>query len=98
MPIGVWGTYGPGPGQFNYPRWVALDGHGNIYVSDSYNHRIQMLSPTGALLAELGSRGGMPGEFRRPEGLLVDDTGSIVVVDADNNRLQRYVPSPAPTD
>jgi tripartite motif-containing protein 71 len=75
---------------------VTVDRHGDLYVADSFNHRIQKLSPTGIPLAEWGGRGGAPGQFRRPEGLAVDEGGSIVVVDADNDRLQRYVPSVAP--
>jgi len=73
---------------------VVVDTHGDIYVSDSFNHRIQKLSADGVPIAEWGSRGGGPGQFRRPEGLVVDDVGGMVVVDADNDRLQRYVPSP----
>jgi tripartite motif-containing protein 71 len=66
-----------------------------VYVADSYNHRIQKLSPTGLPLAEWGGRGGEAGQFRRPEGLVVDDVGGMVVVDADNDRLQRYIPTAA---
>jgi DNA-binding beta-propeller fold protein YncE len=91
-----WGTYGFGVGQFNYPRWVVVDIRGDVFVSDSYNHRIQQLSPMGTPRAIWGSRGGQPGQFRRPEGLVVDEAGGMVVVDADNDRLQRYVPSPTP--
>ena len=94
MPIAQWGTYGPTQGQFNNPRTVVVDSHGDVYVADSFNHRIQKLSATGVPLAEWGGRGGEPGQFRRPEGLVVDDTGSMVVVDADNDRLQRYLPGP----
>jgi DNA-binding beta-propeller fold protein YncE len=64
-----------------------------MYVADSFNHRIQKLSPAGIPLDEWGGKGGQPGQFRRPEGLVIDDLGGIVVVDADNDRLQRYVPA-----
>ena len=74
---------------------MVVTGHGDIYVADSFNHRIQELSATGVPLAEWGTRGGAPGQFRRPEGLVVDDAGGMVVVDADNDRLQRYIPAPA---
>jgi DNA-binding beta-propeller fold protein YncE len=67
--------------------------HGDVYVADSFNNRVQKLSSAGLPLAEWGGRGGQPGQFRRPEGLIVDDAGGMVVVDADNDRLQRYVPA-----
>ena len=36
-----WGSPGSGNGQFNQPYGVATDAVGDIYVSDTYNHRIQ---------------------------------------------------------
>ena len=74
---------------------MVVDARGDVFVSDSYNHRVQQLSPEGVLRAVFGGRGGQPGQFRRTEGLVVDERGGMVVVDADNDRLQRYVPDPA---
>ena len=36
-----WGTGGVGDGQFKYPCGVAVDGSGNIYVTDTDNNRMQ---------------------------------------------------------
>jgi DNA-binding beta-propeller fold protein YncE len=38
------GVAGGGYGQFSYPRGIAVDNDGNIYVADSRNHRIQKIS------------------------------------------------------
>lgn len=38
---GIGDEQGSEPGQFNVPHGVAQDGLGNLYVVDSYNHRIQ---------------------------------------------------------
>ena len=35
-----WGSEGSGNGQFDRPRYVAVDGAWNVYVSDSGNHRV----------------------------------------------------------
>lgn len=35
------GEQGTKPGQFYGPHGIALDRHGNLYVVDAYNHRIQ---------------------------------------------------------
>jgi tripartite motif-containing protein 71 len=49
------GQPGGGYGQFNYPRGVAVDNDGNIYVADSRNHRIQKISGTnGKFLDQFG--------------------------------------------
>jgi len=47
-----WGFCEPGPlpGQFNHPSGVALDQAGNIYVSDTLNHRVQVFSSSGTFI------------------------------------------------
>jgi DNA-binding beta-propeller fold protein YncE len=39
-----WGAEGTGNGQFNSPFGIAVDADGNVYVADTYNHRIQKFS------------------------------------------------------
>ena len=39
----------PGPNAF--PVSVAVDAHGAVYVTDSFNSRIVKLAPTGEVLA-----------------------------------------------
>ena len=36
------GSVGNGPGQFDYPRGLAVDGSGVVYVCDGWNHRVQL--------------------------------------------------------
>jgi uncharacterized protein (TIGR03663 family) len=38
---GAWGKSGSGSGDFNRPIGIAVDTQGNVYVSDTMNHRIQ---------------------------------------------------------
>ena len=42
--ISEWGIYGTGNGSLNSPRGIALDQQGNVYVADTANNRIQVLS------------------------------------------------------
>ena len=35
-----WGTFGTGPGQFLSPFGVAVNATGDVYVSDTGNHRV----------------------------------------------------------
>jgi DNA-binding beta-propeller fold protein YncE len=37
-----------------YPCGVAVDHDGNIYVADTYNHRIQKLNEHGGFVASWG--------------------------------------------
>ena len=40
-----WGSKGSEDDQFKWPSGVAFDGDGNVYVADSWNHRIQVFKP-----------------------------------------------------
>jgi DNA-binding beta-propeller fold protein YncE len=40
-----WGSFGTGPGQFNHPACVAIDGAGNVFVMDKDNSRVQKFAP-----------------------------------------------------
>jgi DNA-binding beta-propeller fold protein YncE len=37
-----WGTKGTGDGEFDTPHDIAMDSSDNLYVSDTYNHRISL--------------------------------------------------------
>ncbi len=87
------GSSGTGPGEFDHPEAVAVDGAGDMYVADTYNNRIVKLSPTGTVLTEWGSRGTGDGHFHLPTGVAVDDAGNVYVVDNQNNRVEVFDPS-----
>jgi hypothetical protein len=44
--ITTFGRYGPELGQFAAPQSVAITRSGTIYVGDTYNNRVQILTPT----------------------------------------------------
>jgi DNA-binding beta-propeller fold protein YncE len=43
--ITKFGSYGSGDGQFVDPEHLAIDSHGNVYVSDRHNNNIQVFAP-----------------------------------------------------
>ena len=91
----VFGTQGGGNGQFEYPRNIAIDARGNIFVADSDNARIQKFDASGKFLLEWGSRSpeGAPapqGTFNQPWGIAVDKTGNVYVADTWNHRIQKF--------
>lgn len=60
------GGHGTTDGLFNHPSGIALDGAGNVYVSDFYNQRIQKFTANGVFLKKWGLASGM-----QPMGLAV---------------------------
>jgi DNA-binding beta-propeller fold protein YncE len=86
---------GPGPlqvgdGQFFEPQAVVVDGAGNVYVSDTGNHRIQKFDPSGKFLLKWGRNGSAVGQFDVPRGLAFTKAGILLVVDQNNNRVQEF--------
>ena len=75
---------------FNYPQGIASDGSGNIYVSDTYNNIIQVISYNGVLLNIWGSPGTGYDQFSYPRGIDVDGIGNVYVVDSFNHRVQVF--------
>ena len=65
----------PAPnGGFNQPEGLAIDQtSGQVYVTDTFNHRIQRFSSTGAYQAKWGYRGRGTGDaMDYPRGIAVD--------------------------
>ncbi|MEX2472657.1 MAG: hypothetical protein WEA34_10780, partial [Gemmatimonadota bacterium] len=47
-----WGGTGSGPGEFDGPIGIAVDGAGFVYVSDAGNNRIQKFTADGRFVTE----------------------------------------------
>jgi len=86
-----------GLGIFFGPRAIALVGEDLLYVTDTGNHRIQILDREGNFLGQLGTTavfGSLPGEFYEPVGLAQAPDGSFYVADTWNGRVQHLSPPP----
>ena len=80
------------PGDFSRPTNVAVDKEGSIYVSDTFNNRVEIFDADGAFVREFGKAGDGPGYFARPKGIAVDADGHIWVADAVQDRVQVFTP------
>ncbi len=94
-PLRTVGSAGSGPGQFDAPGGVAVDGEGQLYIADFYNHRIQLLDAEGGFLQQWGTTGDKgiwTGEFYYPTDVATLPDGSLVAADAYNDRIQIFGP------
>lgn len=80
-------------GQLRNPWGVAIDVHGDVYVSDTGNHRIEKFDKEGNFITQWGGFGNGTGQFNFPYGLGVDARGSVFVVDSANTRVQQFMPA-----
>jgi sugar lactone lactonase YvrE len=99
---GVQGFSGDGgaatSAALNGPQGVAIGPDGTLYIADTGNHRIRMVSTGGTIstFAGTGAAGysgddGPPAAavFDRPTALAIDNTGALLVCDTDNHRIRR---------
>jgi sugar lactone lactonase YvrE len=94
---------GPGPtAAFAFPSALAVGPDDNVYVSDTFNHRIaKVVRPsipggvwTVTNLAGTGEAGlvegaGTVARFRFPYGLTLDADGNVFVADSVNHRIRK---------
>ena len=88
--------------QLNGPQGLAVDSLGNIYVADSLNHSVRMVSPSGVINTLVGT--GTPGytgdgglangaQLDLPGGLAFDQYGNLYIADTANNVIRIVTPA-----
>jgi len=93
--LNSWGEFGTtesgggAGGTFNEPWGIAIGPDGNIFIADTWNHRIQKFTPDGAFLTSWGRFGQRetPDAFWGPRDVAVDDHGHVYVSDTGNKRI-----------
>jgi ABC-type Fe3+ transport system permease subunit/DNA-binding beta-propeller fold protein YncE len=88
--LACYGKPGTAPGEFNRAEGTCLDANDNLYVADSCNHRIQVLTSDGKFLREFGTPGSAPGELSYPYDVKMDPQGNLFVCEFGNSRIQVF--------
>jgi DNA-binding beta-propeller fold protein YncE len=88
----VLGGRGDGPGRFNTPTHVAVDGRGQLAVCDALNFRVQLFDADLNLTGTFGQNGDGLGDLARPKGLVIDGEGVVFVVEGYFDVIQAFQP------
>ncbi len=84
------------------PVGVALDGLGNLFISDKDSNRIRKVNSSGIITTIAGNGvygyGGDGGpateaQLSSPRGIAVDAAGNLYIADLENNRIRKVDPS-----
>ncbi len=84
--------------QLAYPRGVAVDGSGHVYIADSGNSRVRRIDSSGMITTVAGTgEGGYSGDggpagtaqLNSPSGVAVDGSGNVYIADTQNHRIRR---------
>ncbi|XP_019636650.1 PREDICTED: tripartite motif-containing protein 3-like [Branchiostoma belcheri] len=73
-----------------FPRYITVDGEGNILVSDWDNACVYVYNEDGQFLFQFGGWGIGEGQLNRPRGICTDRAGNIIVVDGGNRRVEMF--------
>ena len=79
-------------GTFNEPWGIAVAPNGDVFVSDTWNHRIQRFTSEGKPIKMWGVFGGSdtPDGLYGPRGIAVSTDGRVFVADTGNKRIMVY--------
>ena len=85
--------------NINFPRGVAVDGTGNIYITDQGNNRIRKVTASTGIITTVAGNGilGYGGDdsaatsakLFNPVGVAVDGAGNIYIADVSNHRIRK---------
>src|SRR5215831_7054861 len=99
---GTGSTNGTGAAAlFSNPQAVAADAAGNVYVADTGNNIIRVITPGGTSSTLAGAAGvagsadgpGTSARFNQPAGITVDSLTNVYVADYGNHTIRQISPS-----
>ncbi len=85
--------------MLNQPYGIALDAAGNLFVSDTSNHRIRKVAALTRIITTVAGTGtsGYSGDngaataaqLNRPYGITVDSAENLLIADSGNSRIRK---------
>ncbi|MFL0796607.1 MAG: SMP-30/gluconolactonase/LRE family protein [Cellvibrionaceae bacterium] len=91
--LAVYGTPRIDEGEFNTTAGVAFNqSTKEVFVADSFNHRIQVFDLKGNFLRTFGGFGFDEAGLFFPRGIDLDAEGNLYVADMVNHRVKKYDP------
>jgi len=102
--VGFSGDGGPAlQANFDDPFGIGVDKAGNVYIADTFNSRIRMITPATGIISTIAGTG-FPGyigdggpaldaDLYFPHAVAVDSSGNIYIVDTFNQVIRELQPA-----
>ncbi|MGJ7919339.1 NHL repeat-containing protein [Neobacillus sp. LXY-4] len=74
------------------PIDLAVTSDGNIFITDSDNHRIQAFDRNGKFITSFGGYGAGEQQFNYPVGIVADSENNLYIADLYNQRISVFGP------
>ncbi len=82
------------------PWGITLDSAGNVYIGDTYNHRIRKVTVSTGIITSIAGNGGTGGfsgdngpatsaSLYYPRGVTLDSSGNVYLCDTSNYRVRK---------
>lgn len=88
----LFSIYGSDKKLLKSPMAAYVAGNGNIYVSSTNKHEIQVFQPNGRYLFSFGKAGPAPGDLGFPYGITQNKKGNLLIAETGNKRIQEFTP------
>jgi len=79
-----------GGGVLRFPQTVAIGPDRSVYVGDQSSSVVQVFTPEGQFVREVGLAGLRPGEFTSVGAVAVAGDGSLFVASSGHSRIDRF--------
>jgi RHS repeat-associated protein len=87
----TYGEHGSEKGKYTEPDGITVNqSTSNVYVADGAAGRIDVLSETGTILKEIGTKGTGAGQMADPVAVGLDPSGDIWVADRTGQRIEEF--------
>lgn len=74
--------------QLNEPHGLAIDSQGNLYIADTFNHRIRLVRAQNQQISTLVGEG----QLLNPYDLALDQSGYLYIADTLHHQIKKFAP------
>ncbi|WP_052467062.1 IPT/TIG domain-containing protein [Psychroserpens damuponensis] len=85
--------------MFNFPNLITIDSQDNLFIADTFNHKIRKITPNGEVSTFAGSTEGnvdatgVNAKFNFPRGITIDSENNLYVSDTGNHTIRKITPT-----